>query len=267
MPSHTEVLMLHAPVLRTAHGFTTRRGGVSGGVYAAPGGEGGLNLDDRSLNGVQDDSQQVGENRRRALAALGFAPAGLALLNQVHGSEVVQANPSLLQTADAQVSDQAGVVLGILTADCYPVLLEDLEAGVIGAAHAGWKGTLGQVAARTVEAMQRLGARPERISAAVGPGISARHYQVGAEVARAVEAAGLAAHLSASHPSASQLDLAGANRQVLQEAGLSADNIWLAGRCTSEPDFYSYRRDAGRTGRMLALIGLPVLEGGRKVDA
>ncbi|GAA4019200.1 peptidoglycan editing factor PgeF [Deinococcus rubellus] len=243
--------MLHAPNLTSPHSFTTRFGGVSEGVYAAPNDGGGLNMDGRAIGGVQDDPQSVTENRRRALAALGFGPPDLALLWQIHGADVVQAQPDVTQTADAQVSDRPGTLLGILTADCFPILFEDPEAGVIGAAHAGWKGTLERVAARTVTAMLRLGARPERIRAAVGPGISAARYQVGADVAGQFTAAGLGAHVQER-----QLGLAGANRQVLLEAGLLDPQIWLSGRCTFEPAFYSHRRDAGRTGRMLALIGL-----------
>ena len=243
--------MLTAPLLSAPHGFSTRRGGVSAGVYAAPDGLGGLNMDERRISDVQDNPAHVAENRRRALAALGSEPDALILLSQVHGVDVVDAKPGQLQQADAQVSAQPGVVLGILTADCYPILLQDVEAGVIGAAHAGWKGTLGRVAARTVEAMERLGARPERIRAAVGPGISAGQYAVGAEVAHQFERGGLGAHLSGL-----QLDLAGANAQVLSEAGVLLQHLWTAGRCTYEPEFYSHRRDAGRTGRMLALIGL-----------
>ncbi|TSA82575.1 peptidoglycan editing factor PgeF [Deinococcus detaillensis] len=250
MHLYTEFLMLHAPHLNAPHAFTTRLGGVSSGVYGAPAG-GGLNLDERLIGGLQDDPASVAENRRRALEPLGFALGALALLDQVHGTAVVEASPNKIQMADAHVSAEAGVVLGILTADCYPILLEDPQAGVVGAAHAGWKGSLGRIAERTVQAMQRLGARPERIRAAVGPGISAQQYAVGPEVAGKFAAAGFGTHLNGL-----QLDLAGVNAQVLREAGLSPQQIWLSGRCTCEPAFYSHRRDAGRTGRMLALIGV-----------
>ena len=250
--------MLRSPVLHAPHGFTTRFGGVSTGVYGATGsGSGGLNLDDRRIGGVQDDPVNVAENRRRVLDALGFEPDALALLSQVHGVDVAQARPGQRQQADAQVTDQPGVVLGILTADCFPILLQDAEAGVIGAAHAGWKGTLGRVAARTVEAMQQLGAQPGRIRAALGPGISAPRYQVGLVLARQFAAAGLGAHLQDACSELASLDLAGANAQVLKEAGVLPRWIWTAERCTYEPAFYSHRRDAGRTGRMLSLIGLP----------
>lgn len=262
MSFHTDVLMIQAPHLQAPHAFSTRLGGVSSGVYAAPSGAGGLNLDERRMLGVQDDPQAVTENRRRLTAALGFLPAHLSLLNQVHGTEVVtvttsntHSNTQPLPSADAQVTDRAGVLLGILTADCYPLLLEDPQAGVIGAAHAGWKGTLKRIAEQTVLAMQQLGARPERIRAAVGPGISAPHYAVGSEVARQFEAAGLGAHLTLKSE-AVHLDLAAANQQVLLEAGLLPEQIWRSERCSLEPDFYSHRRDAGQTGRMLALIGM-----------
>jgi polyphenol oxidase len=238
--------MLRAPQLQSPHAFTTRRGGVSAGLYAA------LNFDARAMNGVQDDPQHVQENRRRTLEALGFAADRLALLDQVHGTDVVMARPDTVQTADAQVSDAPGVVLGILSADCYPILLEDSEAGVIGAAHAGWKGTLGRVAGRTVDAMTKLGARPDQIRAAVGPGISAAQYPVGDDVAQQFAEGGLGEHVQ--HLNQPHLDLAGANAQVLREAGVNT--IWVSGRCTTSIDFYSYRRDGGRTGRMLACIGL-----------
>lgn len=255
--------MLRAPAFGSPHAFTTRRGGVSAGLYTA------LNFGDRAINGVQDDPRCVQENRRLTLEALGFGPGSLCLLNQIHGTDVVQARAetiqagtvqtSTLQTADAQVTGVPGVVLGILSADCYPLLLEDPGAGVIGAAHAGWKGTLGRVAGRTVQAMTSLGARPERIRAAVGPGISAARYPVGDEVAQQFVDGGLGEHvqrLNQLHTAQPHLDLAAANVQVLREAGLDAEHIWVSGRCTTEPDFYSYRRDAGRTGRMLACIGL-----------
>lgn len=235
--------MLFSPHIQVPHGFSTRGGGVSQGAFA------GLNLDDR-----QDDSALVAENRRLLTAKLGFLPEQVARLEQVHGTEVLQAKAGV-QTGDALVTAQRGLLLAIGTADCYPILLADEEAGVIGAAHAGWRGTVGRIAARTVRAMQQLGAQPQRIKAAIGPGICGERYAVGAEVAQAFESAGLGACLR--HGSQIFLDLAQANRQVLEEAGVRPEDIWVSGRCTTEADFYSYRRDAGVTGRMWAVIGLP----------
>ncbi|GGK24667.1 laccase domain protein [Deinococcus malanensis] len=253
MSADTEVLMLlRAPHLTAPHAFTTRAGGVSTGVFGAPRGaaaSGGLNLDDR-----EDDSRAVEENRRRLSAALGFSPASYARLTQVHGTDVITAQGPGLWTGDALVTDRAGVLLAIGTADCYPILFEDPQAGVIGAAHAGWKGTLGRIAAHTVQAMTRLGAAPERLKVAVGPGICGARYEVSPDVAGQFQQAGLG-HAVLPNEGRVHLDLAAANRSVLREAGVPEGNVWLSGRCSTEEDFYSYRRDAGRTGRMWAVIG------------
>ncbi|WP_424950417.1 peptidoglycan editing factor PgeF [Deinococcus sp.] len=240
------------PHLRASHAFTSRVGGVSAGPFA------GLNLDDR-----QDEPGAVAENRRRLTSALGFTPEQVSRLDQVHGTRVVQARPGV-QQADAQVTDQRGVLLAIGTADCYPVLLEDPEAGVLGAAHAGWRGTAGDVVGRAVQAMQELGARPERVRAAVGPGISAARYPVGTEVAGAFEEAGLGAFvgeplLDGTRP----LDLCAANLHLLRQAGVPEGQLWASGRCSTGASFYSYRRDAGLTGRMWAVIGYPSTSGGQ----
>ncbi|GBF05916.1 multi-copper polyphenol oxidoreductase, laccase [Deinococcus aerius] len=249
MRADTDSLMLlRSPVLPVPHAFTTRAGGVSAGAYA------GLNLDDR-----EDDPHAVAENRRRVAGALGFDPARVARLNQVHGTDVREARPGV-QEGDALVTREPGLLLAIGTADCYPVLLADPAVGVVGAAHAGWRGSLGRIAARTVEAMTALGANPANIRAAVGPGICGERYAVGADVAGQFRAAGLGEFVR-EVGGATHLDLAGANRAVLLGAGLLPEYLWVSGRCSTEPDFYSYRRDAGRTGRMWAVIGLPT--GGR----
>ncbi|MEF2280100.1 peptidoglycan editing factor PgeF [Deinococcus sp. YIM 134068] len=249
MRTDTDSLMLlRSPLLPVPHAFTTRAGGVSVGAYGAPAG-GGLNLDDR-----EDNPEVVAENRRRLSTALGFDPARVARLNQVHGTDVREARPGV-QEGDALVTTEPGLLLAIGTADCYPVLLADEAASVVGAAHAGWRGTLGRIAARTVEAMVARGARAERIRAAVGPGICGEQYPVGEDVARQFREAGLDEHVL-EIGGALHLDLAGANRAVLLAAGLLPENVWVSGRCSTEPDFYSYRRDAGRTGRMWAVIGL-----------
>ena len=198
---------------------------------------------------------------------------------------MVQASPGQVQRADAQVTNRSGVLLAVATADCYPVLLEDPEAGtleagapgkrvpgdgapedavpgngavgaaVLGAAHAGWRGTAGNVVGQTVQAMVRLGARPERIRAAVGPGICAAQYPVGGEVVSAFEQAGLGQFVQGGH-----LDLRAANLHLLLRAGLSPKHLWASGRCSTESQFYSHRRDAGTTGRMWAVIGRPLQE-------
>jgi YfiH family protein len=153
------------------HGFLGRRGGVSIGELA------GLNVG----YGSGDDREAIDENRRRAVAAL-RPRAQLATVHQVHSADVVQADRPWQQEerprADAMVSDKPGLLLGILTADCAPVLFADSQAGVIGAAHAGWRGALAGVTDSTLAAMERLGASRDRICAAVGPCIGPASYEV-----------------------------------------------------------------------------------------
>jgi len=167
--SHIEVV--RAAVLKdVAHGFLGRSGGVSEGVVA------GLNVG----WGSGDDREAIGENRRRAVAAV-LPGARLVTLHQIHSSTIVVAGDWPDENrpfADGLVTDRPGVLLGILTADCAPVLLADAQAGVVGAAHSGWRGAVAGVNEATVAAMEKLGARRERITAAIGPAIAARSYEV-----------------------------------------------------------------------------------------
>jgi len=153
------------------HGFLGRRGGMSVGVCA------GLNVG----FGSDDDREAIEGNRRLAIAAL-LPEAGLATVHQIHSAEVVVANHAWPQgerpRADAMVTDTPNLLLGILTADCAPVLFADHHAVVVGAAHAGWRGALAGVTDSTIEAMERLGARRENIHAAVGPCIAQPSYEV-----------------------------------------------------------------------------------------
>ena len=165
--------VLTTPLLSgVRHGFLGRRGGVSTGLVA------GLNVG----LGSSDDPVAIAENRRRAADAV--APgAALVTVYQVHSADAVVAEvwaDDVRPRVDAIVTDRPGVVLGILAADCAPVLLADAEAGVIGAAHAGWKGAIGRVTDATIAAMEKLGAKRERIAAAVGPCISRASYEVDA---------------------------------------------------------------------------------------
>jgi YfiH family protein len=166
------VEVIHATALGgVAHGFLGRRGGVSTGVCA------GLNVG----TGSSDDREAIAENKRRAVAAV-LDGAELATVHQVHSAEAVfvtepwphEARPH----ADAMVTDRPGILLGILTADCVPVLFADAEAGVIGAAHAGWRGALAGVTDATVELMEHHGADRDDICAAIGPAIAQASYEV-----------------------------------------------------------------------------------------
>lgn len=166
------VEVIHAANLAAIpHGFLGRRGGVSIGEMA------GLNVG----YGSSDDRDAIAENRKLAIAAV-LAGAELATVHQVHSADAVAVERPWAQDerprADAMVTDRPNLLLGILTADCAPVLLADAEAGVVGAAHAGWRGALAGVTDTTIAAMEALGAKRERIAAAVGPCIGQASYQV-----------------------------------------------------------------------------------------
>ena len=251
---------LRSPELEAAgsgirHGFFTRRGGVSGGIYA------GLNVG----QGSADAPESVAENRRRVAAHLGVAEPDLATLWQVHSPDVVTVSgplPAERPKADALVTDRPGVALGVLTADCGPVLFADADAGVIGAAHAGWKGAFTGVLENTVAAMTKLGARPERIVAVLGPSIGPRNYEVGPEfVARFTEADARNDRYFAASPrdGHAMFDLNAYTLDRLRAAGVTAGHI---DRCTyaHEDLFFSYRRTTHRAepdyGRQISAIVL-----------
>jgi YfiH family protein len=242
-----------SPNLKSVHGFSLRDGGVSRAQFES------LNLSER----VGDDIESVRENRRRALDALGLDPTRLARLTQVHSSTVLEAQPGETPEGDALVTTERGLALVIETADCFPLLLEDTEAGVVAAAHAGWRGTVAGIAARTVEAMLERGARAERIRAAIGPGICGDCYEVGPEVRDAFLQAGFPGRLfqkrlgeeTESGPSAAcRLDLREANAWLLRQIGVPRENIWASNDCSTGERYFSYRRDGGRTGRSWSVI-------------
>ena len=236
------------------HGFFTRRGGVSEGLYS-------------SLNcgpGSDDLAQNVTENRARAMARLGAAPETLCTLYQVHGSRVVVAGaPWSGARADAMVTNKPGLTLGILTADCVPVLLAAPRAGVIGAAHAGWKGALEGVVAAAIDAMCRLGAERGEIAVALGPAIAQASYEIGPEVhgafitnnaanARFFKPSGLDGHYL--------FNLAGQVAAQFEGAGIGAVDRLDHDTCAEEDLFFSYRRATRRGepdyGRCLSAITL-----------
>ncbi|WP_029031755.1 peptidoglycan editing factor PgeF [Salinarimonas rosea] len=239
------------------HAFFTRDGGVSQGLYASL--NGGL--------GSADARERVVANRARMAERLGVAPDALVSVHQVHSPDVVVVEaPIALDArpkADAMVTDRPGLALAILTADCGPVLFADPEAGVIGAAHAGWRGALGGVAEATVAAMERLGARRGRIVAVLGPTIGQGAYEVGAELREAFLGEDPDAEryfAPGTREGKWQLDLPGyiLARLARAEVGTAHD---LA-RCTysDEDRFYSYRRSTHRGepdyGRLVSAIAL-----------
>jgi len=237
------------------HGFLGRRGGVSTGIHA------GLNVG----TGSTDDPATIAENRRRATDAV-LPGARLATVYQVHSADAVAViepfEERLRPHADALVTDRPGLAIGILTADCAPVLFADREAGVVGAAHAGWKGALGGVTDSTIALMESLGARRDRIAAAIGPCIARASYEVDdgflrrfAEADPANErffAGGRAGH--------HQFDLEAYVAHRLAAAGLT--RIEALGEDTyAQPDrFYSFRRATHRAepdyGRQISIVGI-----------
>lgn len=234
--------MIRIPILEspaTRHGFFTREGGVSSGIFAS------LNC---SL-GSGDASANVAENRRRVLAQLGLGRDCLVTCHQVHGAEVVTAEKPWTQAdrprADAMVTRRKGLALGILTADCAPVLFADAEAGIVAAAHAGWRGALAGVVAATVAAMRREGAELARIKAAIGPCIGFQSYEVGAEFPApflAQSTANAAFFRPASRPGHHLFNLAAYVRSRLFEAGITQIDATGGDTAAEAGRFFSYRR-------------------------
>jgi YfiH family protein len=225
------------------HGFFTRSGGVSSGIYASL--NGGL--------GSNDAGENVQENRARMAAALGVRPGCFVTCYQIHSPEVVVAEAPWTREdaprADAVVTRVPGLAVGVTTADCGPVLLADAEAGVVGAAHAGWKGALAGVVETTLAAMERLGARRAHIAAALGPMIRQPSYEVGAELAErfcAADADNVAFFRPAERAGHQMFDLPGYIAARLAAAGVSM--VEDTGHCTyaDAERFFSYRRSTHR---------------------
>jgi YfiH family protein len=252
----THPLLAGLPGIR--HGFFTREGGVSTGIY-------------RSLNcgiGSDDKREHVLENRARVTAALGVAPEKLATPYQIHSADAVVVTeawqPGKGPKADAVVTDRPGIALGVGSADCGPTLFADPEAGIIGACHSGWRGALAGVLEATVDAMEKLGAQREKIVAVLGPTISQTNYEVGAELRQKFADAderNLMFFNIGPRPDHYLFDLPGFIISRLERAGVTAQS---AGLCTyaEEARFFSYRRTTHRGeadyGRLLSAI---VLEG------
>jgi YfiH family protein len=239
------------------HGFFTRQGGVSEGIFA------GLNCG----FGSNDDRVAVAENRTRVAQAMGRDEADLVTVYQIHSAICAPVEtpwtPEAAPEADAMATDRPGIVLGVLAADCAPVLLADPEARVIGSAHAGWKGALGGVVEAALEKMVERGAKVERIRAAIGPCIAQASYEVGPEFVAsftAVDPANKAFFISSTRQGHSMFDLPGYLSARLGRIGLAA--VTVAGLDTAaDPErFFSYRRAclAGlkQYGRLISTITL-----------
>lgn len=247
--AQTGIAPITAPNLNAPHLFTTRSGGVSEGAFAS------LNLGLSS----GDRPSAVEANRDRLLAAIGLDRDRVCAVDQVHGTRVLEARAGWFEEeADALVGVDPEVLLVVSVADCYPVLVHDPVRGAVAAAHCGWRGTLAGLAGAVVgELQRRFGSDPARLQVAIGPGICGGCYQVGGEVRDAFVAAGFSEAVARPDDEGRwRLDLVAANLELLIAAGVDPERVWSAGTCTFEnPDrFFSYRRDAGRTGRHWAAI-------------
>ncbi len=251
------VAFLTAPNIPFVHGFTTRRGGVSRGIFAS------LNLGEN----LGDEPEAVRENYRRLRAALGIRK--LCFTKQVHGNTVRYVTSAdarelygpLPYEADGIVTDRPGLALVAFTADCIPILLCDPARGVSAALHAGWRGTVADIAGAGVKAMAGLGSRPGDILAAIGPGISRCCFETGPEVPEAVMAVlGREGREYIDGPGREEnkffVDLKGVNRALLIRAGLSPENIAVSEACTvcESEKFWSHRATGGRRGSQGAVI-------------
>jgi len=241
------------------HGFFTRHGGVSGGLYTSLNGGVGSN----------DDRAHVAENRARMAAAVGVEPSRFLTCLQIHSPNVVIAEtpwlPEARPRADAIVTRMRTLAIGVSTADCGPVLFADPRAHVIGAAHAGWRGALAGVIEATVEAMERLGAARGQIRAVIGPMIRQPNYEVGADLIARFTAEDPASNrffATAARQNHAMFDLAGYIGARLTRAGIT--QIEDVGLCTyaDAARFFSFRRsthraeaDYGRHVNAIALSG------------
>ena len=243
--------------LTTRHGFFTRRGGVSTGPYAS------LNA---NFSGG-DDPAHVAENRARVAVSLAVAASNLLGLHQVHGTDVMTVETPWQAgqgpDADALVTNRPGLALGVITADCAPVLMQDARAGVIGAVHAGWRGAAAGVLEAAVAAMEALGATPAGIAAVVGPCIGQDSYEVGPDLRDAVLptlTGGAAFFRGGRPPDRQHFDLAGYCLACLRAAGI-ADTYALGVDTLADAErFFSHRRrtlaGGGPIGHQISAIAL-----------
>lgn len=249
------------------HAFSTRIGGVSPPPFDS------LNLGNPAPStGIQDFAENIQHNFARLFSGLGLANVPMATVHQVHGcvvallraedeGEYSESAAAEIQDrfrgqtqADAIVSDVSSAVLAIRIADCAPILLASHDGRIVSAIHAGWRGVVSGVIARSIAEINTLGIQTEKIIAAIGPAISMKYFEVGAEVAQAFVSAGLGAAVETTGYPKPHIDLAGAIKLQLRQCGIT--HIDGGNLCTyaNAADFYSHRRDHGLTGRMVAII-------------
>jgi len=247
-------LLDHASI---SHGFFSRTGGNSTGVYA-------------SLNcgpGSKDNPEDVVSNRTLAMNMLGCQPDDLRTLYQVHSADVVVLRDrneiSPRPKADAMVTNIPGLALGILTADCVPILFADTKNNVIAAAHSGWKGSVADIGTNVVDEMVKLGAEKTAIKAAIGPAIAQKSYEVGPEFPApflALDRTAMKYFVPSDRTGHHMFDLTGFVRDRLFQSGIEVIDLLENDTCAEEDLFYSYRRMTKRGepdyGRQLSAISL-----------
>jgi len=251
------VVYMTSSNISTAHAFTTRFGGVSGGVFES------MNLAVKS----GDDIENVKENYRRICSILGITTDDIACSNQVHGTNVrvvTRDDCNVLFTptenfADGQISNTPGIALMVFIADCVPILLHDQNKNVIGAIHAGWRSTVSNIAGIAVQKMEsEFGCLPSDIKAALGPSISKCCYETNADVANALLEIlpDAMEHCLTQHGDKYMTDLKAANYALLTKAGLS--DISISDECTSclSDKYWSHRKTGGKRGSQVAIITL-----------
>jgi hypothetical protein len=235
------------------HGFLGRRGGKSTGRYA------GLNLSFR----VGDDPQAVKDNMCDMKRAVGAHDLRIVTMKQVHGDRIVEVRDKSLKEAgeaDGMVTEERGLFLAALTADCVPILFAVPGRTVVAVVHAGWRGTLAGIAGNAAELLrERYGVAPDSVEVALGPSIGPCCYEIGADVSMPLlEKWGSIARRSLSATNGKTfLNLRKLNRLILESAGVPTEQIRNVGPCTScaADDFFSYRREKGETGRQISFIG------------
>ncbi|MGH7828177.1 MAG: peptidoglycan editing factor PgeF [Candidatus Binatia bacterium] len=235
------------------HGFLGRRGGRSAGPYA------GLNLSFR----VGDDAAAVKDNICDMKRAVGIHDARIITMKQVHGDHIAEVQDKSVKEvgeADGMVTGTTEAYLGVLTADCVPILFVAPEGKIVAAVHAGWRGTLAKIGAKMVRRFEQgYGIAPDQIETALGPSIGACCYEIKEDVSdRLIEKLGDIAGASVERREGKTfLDLKGLNRAVLQHAGIPSTKIFDIGPCTccARDDFFSYRRERNETGRQISFIG------------
>lgn len=247
-----ELRVYRSAVLPSAgfvHGFPERTGGVSTGLRAS------LNVGAK----WGDEPANVAENLRRVAAHAGYDPAELLIMRHNHGTAVWTVGEPMLAEFDGMVCDRPGPVLSALAADCIPMLFADPAARVCGAAHSGWRGTVGRIADNMIKSLAALGAEPADIRVALGPSIGPCCFEVGPEVSAAFRTAfGERPGMIVAGPRREHIDLRVVTRHVLEEAGVLPEHIDSAPPCTrcTPERFYSYRRDGKEGGVLMGYIGL-----------